>query len=71
MVEESSIGFWFKGYDYFLDQFNATKNNVLKRRLLFKKYYILRGEEATALFYDQERFSRHKATPKRFKKTLN
>ena len=70
MVEESSIGFWFKGYDYFLDQFNATKNNVLKRRLLFKKYYILRGEEATALFYDQERLSRHKATPKRFKKTL-
>lgn len=67
---ESSPGIALKGYSYFHDQFVEKKTDILNTRLFFKKTIVMRGEKAAELFYDTEFFTRKKATPKRFQKTL-
>ncbi|MGI0107725.1 cytochrome P450 [Salinimicrobium sp. WS361] len=67
---ESTPGILYKGYNYFHEQFQKQETDLLKVRLFLKKALVMRGEEAAEIFYDDSRFSREGATPKRFKKTL-
>ncbi|MDT0651049.1 cytochrome P450 [Autumnicola edwardsiae] len=67
---ESTFGIVFKGYPYFKEKFEKENKDIIKTRLLFKKTLVLRGVEAAEIFYDQSKFQRKGATPKRFQKTL-
>lgn len=67
---DSTIGILSKGYTYFQEKFNQNQTDILETRLLLKKTIAMRGEEAAQLFYDQKKFKRDGATPKRFQKTL-
>lgn len=67
---ESTPGIAFKGYSYFHDKFVEKKTDILETRLFFKKTIVMRGERAAEIFYDTSHFTRKKATPKRFQKTL-
>lgn len=67
---ESIFGILTKGYGYFKTKFEKENSNIIQTRLLLKKTIVIKGEEATKLFYDQEKFKRKGATPGRFKKTL-
>lgn len=67
---ESSPGIFFKRYSYFQEKFRNKNTNILQTRLLLQKATVLKSEEAAKLFYDNDRFIRKGATPKRFQKTL-
>ena len=67
---DSAVNILIKGYPNFQDQFEKENTDILNKHLLLKKTIVLRGEEAAAVFYDQDKFQRKGATPKRFQKTL-
>ena len=67
---KSSLGIFLKGYPYFQDKFKNNKTHIIQTRLFLKKAIVFKGEAAAKIFYDQEKFERKGATPKRFKKTL-
>src|SRR5690554_5242428 len=67
---ESSVGILTKGYPYFKDKFEKKNTDIIKTRLLLQTAYVIKGQEAARLFYDNEYFRRKKATPKRFQRTL-
>ncbi len=67
---DSALNVLIKGYPNFQEQFEKENTDILNKHLLLKKTIILRGEEAAAVFYDQDKFQRKGATPKRFQKTL-
>lgn len=67
---DSTIPLYFTGYNFFKEKFDKYQTDVLECRLLTEKFICMRGEAAAKLFYDQEKFSRKKAAPKRLKKTL-
>lgn len=58
------------GYPYISSQCDRLGSNLFRSRLLLKKTLFMRGEEAAALFYDEARFTRVNAVPRRLKKTL-
>lgn len=66
----SIFGLFFTGYPYFLKKFRRQRRDILEARLMFIKAIAMRGEEAARLFYDEEKFMRHGAMPKRLQKTL-
>lgn len=67
---DSTLGVLCSGYVNFKEQFEEEKKDIITTRLLLRKTNVLRGEEAAKIFYDQEKFQRKGATPKRFQKTL-
>ncbi len=67
---DSSLGILKKGYSYFQEKFDKYDVDIYSTRLLLKKTIVMRGEEAARFFYDQQKFKREGATPKRFQKTL-
>ena len=67
---DSTLGILFNGYEYFLKKFNKSGKKLIKTRLLLRKTIVMRGPEASKLFYDQSKFKRKGAVPERFKKTL-
>tara|TARA_R110002020_G_scaffold154714_3_gene335069 strand:+ start:28870 stop:30090 length:1221 start_codon:yes stop_codon:yes gene_type:complete len=67
---DSTLGVLFKEYPNFLNQFRDHNIDILETRLLLRKTVVMRGEAAAAVFYDQSKFKRKGATPKRFQKTL-
>jgi fatty-acid peroxygenase len=67
---DSAFGVLFTGYPYFLNKFRKQRRDILKIRLLFMKAIAMRGEEAARLFYNEEKFIRKGAMPKRVQKTL-
>lgn len=58
------------GYPYISSQCDRLGTNIFRSRLMLKKTYFMRGEEAAELFYDNTFFTRENAAPKRLKKTL-
>lgn len=58
------------GYPYISAQCDRLGSNLFRSRLMLKKTLFMRGEEAAALFYDEARFTRVNAAPRRLKKTL-
>ena len=67
---DSTIGILRKGYGNFQEAFEKEQSDIITTRLLLRKTIVVRGEEAAEVFYDQEKFKRSGATPKRFQKTL-
>ncbi|HIK14100.1 MAG TPA: cytochrome P450 [Leptolyngbyaceae cyanobacterium M33_DOE_097] len=59
-----------EGYRFITNRCERLQSNIFQTRLLLKKTICLRGEEAARVFYDNEKFSRKNAAPKRVQKTL-
>lgn len=59
-----------EGYLYITNRATGFQSNIFETRLLGEKAICMRGEEAAQLFYDNEKFVREGAAPKRVLKTL-
>ncbi|WP_160032116.1 cytochrome P450 [Paenibacillus sp. An7] len=59
-----------EGYLYITNRSIGFQSNLFETRLLGEKAICMRGEEAAQLFYDNEKFIREGAAPKRVLKTL-
>lgn len=59
-----------EGYMYLANRRKSFASNIFETRLLGQKAICLGGEEASKLFYDNDKFMRNGAAPKRLQKTL-
>ncbi|MBN8209812.1 cytochrome P450 [Bacillus sp. NTK071] len=59
-----------EGYEFILNRRDKYETNVFETKLLGEKTICLTGKEAAKLFYDNEKFKRSGAAPKRVQKTL-
>ena len=62
---DHSFNFMTEGYLYILNRRKSFHSDVFETRLFGKRTICLGGEEATALFYDTDKFSRKGAAPNR------
>lgn len=67
---DNTLSVLFEGYRFISNRCDRYRTDIFQTRLLLKKTICLRGEAAAKVFYDNEKFLRHKATPKRVQKTL-
>lgn len=67
---DKSISFMREGYLYILNRRKSFHSDVFETRLLGKKAICLGGKEGAELFYDNEKFERKNAFPKRVLDTL-
>ena len=65
-----SIPLLQKGYPYLQQKFEELKTEIFSARLMGEKTICIHGEEAAKIFYDQEKFKRKGAVPKRIQKSL-
>lgn len=59
-----------EGYEYILNKREELDSNVFDTTLLGETTICLSGKEATALFYDNDKFKREGAMPNRVLNTL-
>lgn len=59
-----------EGYMFLANRRKSFASNVFETRLLGQKAICMGGEEASKLFYDNDKFIRTGAAPKRLQKTL-
>ena len=67
---DSILALKFEGYEFISKRCQRYQTDIFQTRLLLKKTICLRGESATKIFYDPEKFIRKQAAPKRLQKTL-
>ncbi|MBP3950714.1 cytochrome P450 [Bacillus suaedae] len=59
-----------EGYQFILNRSHMFHSNVFETKLLAEKTICLTGKETAKLFYDNDKFTRVGAAPKRIEKTL-
>ncbi|WP_291579050.1 cytochrome P450 [Clostridium sp. UBA6640] len=59
-----------EGYLFIKNRVDKYQSDIFETRLLGEKVICMTGKQAAELFYDQERFQRNGAAPKRIQKTL-
>jgi len=59
-----------EGYEFVMSRNTAYQSDVFETRILGQKTVCLTGSRAAELFYDNSRFRRRDAAPKRVEKTL-
>ncbi|WP_422656936.1 cytochrome P450 [Paenibacillus sp. EC2-1] len=67
---DNSLDVLREGYLYITNRAIGFQSDIFETRLLGERAICLRGEEAAKLFYDNDKFERKKAAPKRVLKTL-
>lgn len=67
---ESTIRVLREGYRYVTNRCEELGSDVFEARILLRRTICMRGAEAARLFYDEERFRRRGAAPRRVRKTL-
>lgn len=68
---DNTLSFLTKGYEYISDRAKQYNKNMFETRLLGgEKFICMVGKEAAKVFYDENKFERHGAAPKRVLKTL-
>ncbi len=67
---DNSLSLMQEGYLYIPNRCRQYQSNIFETRLLGKKAICMSGEEAAEIFYDNDRFQRKGAAPKRVQKTL-
>ncbi|WP_152403950.1 cytochrome P450 [Paenibacillus cellulositrophicus] len=67
---DHSLAFLKEGYLYITNRTLGFQSDVFETRLLGERAICMRGEEAARLFYDEDKFIRFGAAPKRVIKTL-
>ncbi len=59
-----------EGYSFIHNRVKQFHSDIFETRLLGEKVICMTGEEATAVFYDPERFMKNGAAPKHVQRTL-
>jgi fatty-acid peroxygenase len=67
---DNSLALLIEGYQFIQNRCCKYQSNIFQTRLMGKNVICISGEEAAKLFYDNRRFIRKKAAPKRILKTL-
>ncbi|GGC96057.1 fatty-acid peroxygenase [Thalassobacillus devorans] len=67
---DNSLALLKEGYHFIQNRCETYGSDVFETRLLGEKVICMSGEEAAALFYDKDKFTRQNAAPKRIQKTL-
>lgn len=67
---DSTLSLLRQGYELVPDTSRKLGTDIYEGRLLLQKTIFMTGQEAAHLFYDNEKFQRHGAMPKRVQKTL-
>ncbi|WFE31664.1 cytochrome P450 [Micromonospora sp. WMMD975] len=67
---DSTLAFRREGYRFVGTRCDRFGTDIVQARLLLEPTICLRGREAAELFYDEERFVRRGAMPKRGQRTL-
>jgi fatty-acid peroxygenase len=67
---DSTLDVLREGFNFIHNRCKQYQSDVFQTRLLLQKVICLHGEEGSRLFYDNERFIRKGAAPKRVQKTL-
>lgn len=67
---DNTIALMREGYLFIKNRIERYHSDIFKTRLLAQKIICMSGKEAAELFYDQKRFERYGAAPKRVQKTL-
>ncbi|MBP2257737.1 cytochrome P450 [Virgibacillus alimentarius] len=67
---DHTLGVMREGYMYIPNRMQSFQTDIFKTRLLGEQVICLSGKEAAELFYDIDKFKRHKAAPKKAMKTL-
>lgn len=67
---ESSLALLRDGYSFIQKRCQRYQSDIFETRVMLQKTVCIHGEEAASLFYDQEKFKRKGAVPKRVQKTL-
>lgn len=68
---DNTASFLMEGYQYISNRTGRYNRNMFETRLLGgKKFVCMVGKEAAEVFYDESKFKRHGAAPKRVLKTL-
>ncbi|WP_214779335.1 cytochrome P450 [Exiguobacterium sp. s22] len=67
---DHSVDFLREGYLFVANRRKSFQSDIFETRLLGERVICLGGEDAAALFYDADKFTRQDAAPKRLLKTL-
>lgn len=67
---DQSIGLLREGYMYIPNRRHSFQSDLFETRLLGQKAICMGGKEAAEIFYDNTKFKRSGAAPKRVQKTL-
>ena len=67
---DSTLAFLREGYDFGRNRFDQIGGDLFQTRLQLRRTIVLRGESAAELFYDESKFCRKGAMPRRVVKTL-
>ncbi|MFC4559555.1 cytochrome P450 [Virgibacillus kekensis] len=67
---DHTLTMMMEGYKYIANRRNRFRSNIFETRLLGQKVICMGGEEAAEVFYDNDKFKRKGAAPKRIQKSL-
>ncbi len=67
---DNTLALYREGYDFIRNRCRQLDTDVFQTRILLKPTICMTGREAARLFYDQQKFQRSAAAPKRVMKTL-
>ncbi len=70
IVLDNSLALMFEGYLFMPNRFHRYGTDIFQTRLFWENVICIRGEEAAGIFYDNHRFLRKGAAPKRVQQTL-
>src|SRR5690625_5605197 len=62
---DHTLNLILEGYMYISNRCHSLHSNFFETRLLGKKTICMRGQEAVTLFYNNDKFKRNGAVPKR------
>lgn len=67
---DSTAALVLEGYRFISNRCEQYQSNIFQTRLMLQKTICFKGEEAAKVFYDNDKFMRLNALPKRAKETL-
>lgn len=67
---DNTLTLMLEGYQFIPNRCRRFQSDIFQTRLMGQKVICMSGEEAAKTFYDNERFQRKGAVPKRIQKTL-
>ncbi len=67
---DSSLALLMEGYEFIQNRCRKYQSDIFMTRLMGEKVICISGEEASKIFYDERKFKRKGAAPKRVQKTL-
>jgi len=62
---DSTAALFFEGYNFGTNRFRRYRSDFFETRLMLRRAVCMRGEEAAGIFYDEGRFRRRGALPRR------